>query len=198
MSQNCAGMGLMFTASAQFWPRLWLVCRVSWCPIIFIEGAGHWKIGCVPLFFGARSSNGLYPLNKKIGCLYKSPINGRQGAMPPIFLISCIVCIFFKLLLAIFWGKYQLFFKLEGLLIDSIFIETNNRHNIPPCGTPGLIFIRHWQSGASLTHWGWDKIIVILQMTFSEAFPWKKVLNLKSNFIECVSYGLTDNKSALV
>ena len=38
------------------------------------------------------------------------------------------------------------------------------------------------KSQAILTHWGWDKMAAISQMTFSSAFPWMKTFELQIKF----------------
>ena len=50
-----------------------------------------------------------------------------------------------------------------------------------------------------LTHWGWDKMAAIFQMTFSDTFSWMKVFEFCLIF-HCffIPYGPIDYKSALV
>ena len=44
-------------------------------------------------------------------------------------------------------------------------------------------FIRlGWWSHEALTHWGWDKMAVILQMTFWNGFSWMKIYEFRLKF----------------
>ena len=59
-----------------------------------------------------------------------------------------------------------------------------------------VCIMQHLEKMAALTHWCWNKMVVILQKTFWNAFSWMKSLNQIS--LKFVPKGQTDNKSALL